>query len=1143
MTNVHTPLANQPTTSVALEPDLVRAEHLVAELRQLGIIVWADHGRLHFKAPEGGLTPRLRQCLADEKPHLLKLLSGPDHAASTIPLPPIAARPADEEAQLSYSQERLWFLDQLLPDRPTYNMAYAYRLRGALDIEALRQALCWIIRRHEVLRTGIVAIDGAPHARIDGDIALALPVTDLTGYAVSERESRARALATAEARFPFKLDCAPPLRGRLLRLETEEHWLVLCLHHVANDDWSFDILWNELDVCYDAIRNGIEPRLPELSIRYADFAAWQREQLDAGRLDDQLAYWKRQLVGPLPRLGLHTDHPRVAEKAYRGDVRLFTVPDHVSAALRRLAQECNATLFMVLASAFKTLLNRYTGCEDVVIGTAIAGRGAHDVERLIGFFVNNLVLRTSLSGNPRFRELVARVREVALAGYANQDVPFERVIDALRPERDPSRTPLFDVLLVLHRSRSRRKLGALRVEQLHVTTGSAKFDLTLEIDEAADGRLSGFFEFDTDLHEPETIDRLASHLLALLEGVAASPDARLSELPLLSDAERHRLLVEWNDTAVEYQRDLPLNGLFEAQVDRAPTRTAVTAGAAAYTYAELDARANRIAQALRARGVGRGQRIGLCVERGADMLSAMLGILKAGAAYVPLDPAFPGERLRFMAEDAQLALIVSTSILAEPFAIPRERQLLLDADAASIAASPDARLSRDANAAQPEDPAYVIYTSGSTGRPKGVVVPHRAGVNFLTSMAREPGLEPEDVLVAVTTLSFDIALLELLLPLTLGACVVIAARDDTLNGESLASLLKERRATVMQATPVTWRLLLEAGWKGGSGFKALVGGEALPKDLADQLLACGVELWNMYGPTETTVWSTCGRITGTSRGISIGRPIANTTVRILDARRSACPIGVPGEICIGGAGVTLGYWNRPELTAERFIPDPFDTAPGATLYRTGDRGCWRNDATLEHLGRLDEQVKVRGFRIELGEIEAVLAEHAEVRKVAVYVWEAGAGDARIVACCVPATEGRVASIELRKYLRAKLPEYMIPQHFLPVSEIPLTPNGKVDRGRLPRPVVLEANVQQYAAPSDPVETVIAEVWTRLIRPSRPIGQTDKFFEMGGHSLLGMQALIQMEQRLGVKVSFLTLFQENLADLAKRCRSELAIRNS
>jgi amino acid adenylation domain-containing protein len=526
--------------------------------------------------------------------------------------------------------------------------------------------------------------------------------------------------------------------------------------------------------------------------------------------------------------------------------------------------------------------------------------------------------------------------------------------------------------------------------------------------------------------------------------------------------------------------------------------------------------------------------VGICVERSLEMLVGILGILKAGGAYVPLDPEYPASRLSFMLEDTAAPVLLTQAILRDRLPAYAGRTVSLDADWPQIAREGQEDLGVEVNA---RNLAYVIYTSGSTGKPKGVVVPHRAVVNFLTSMTREPSLTADDVLVAVTTLSFDIAVLELQLPLMRGATVVIATRDETMDGRALKALLEQHRATVMQATPVTWRLLLEAGWSGGAPFKALVGGEALPKDLADQLIARGVELWNLYGPTETTVWSTCARITDTSNGITIGKPIANTTIYILDAQSNLCPIGVPGELCIGGVGVTLGYWNRPELTAERFIPDPFSATPGATLYRTGDRARWRNDGTLEHLGRLDDQAKMRGFRIELGEIEAVLAEHPEVRQAAVHLWQVKASDVRIVACCVPAKAGILAPIKLRKHLRAQLPEYMIPQCFLPVEEIPLTPNGKVDRRRLPTPVVSESGIGQHEAPADPVEAAIAEIWTKLIHPARPIGRADKFFEMGGHSLLGLQALRQMEQKLGVRLDFRALFQESLADIAARCRSQ------
>ncbi len=1114
-------------------PSQERSEDLIAELAQLGITVWVEDQRLRYKAPHGTLTPELKQRVADNRDRLLVFLSNRDEAWRETRLPPVTTAPPGQERQLSYSQQRLWFLDQLLPGRPTYNMAYAYRLRGSLDVEALQQAMSDIVGRHEVLRTAIVAIDGVARPRVAADITVELPVTDLSEWAESERDARALGLATAEVRRPFDLSHAPLLRALLLRLHPTEHWLVLSLHHIVNDDRSFDIFWQELDISYRSRLLRVAPELPALRIQYADFAAWQHEQLSAGRLDQQMEYWRRQLGGPRANLELPADHQRPMEKAYRGDVCTVRIAGPTTEGLRRVAQQCHATLFMVLVAALETLIHRYTGQVDVAIGTAIAGRLQEEVEPLIGFFINNLVLRTDLSGNPTFRTLVDRVRDVALAAYAVQDVPFERVIDAVRPERDTSRTPLFDVLLVLHRPPVPRRLSGLEVEQLSMTTATARFDLTLELTETSDG-LSGFFEYDSDLFDATTIDRLTTHLLAVVDSVVDAPDTRVSDLSLLSQSERSRLLRVWNDTARDYPRETCAQHLFELQAQRTPGRAALRVGTTTVSYGELDTRATRIAHALRARNVGRGQLVGLSVERGADMVAALYGILESGAAYVPLDPFFPQERLRFMAEDAQLALLVSTADLAPGFGLPRERQLLLDADAQQIEAAPDTRLPVDPHSALPEDPAYVIYTSGSTGKPKAVAVPHRAVVNFLTSMAREPGLTADDVLVAVTTLSFDISVLELQLPLFVGATVVIASREEAVDGHALAALLAQHRATVMQATPVTWRLILEAGWQPNGRFKALVGGEALPRDLADQLIARGVELWNMYGPTETTVWSTCAPIPDTTNGITIGKPIANTTVYVLDGQQHLCPIGVPGELCIGGDGVAIGYRNRPELTAQRFIPNPFSPMPRATLYRTGDLARWRDDGTLEHLGRLDDQVKVRGYRIELGEIETVLAEHPDVRQAAVRLWTPHANDVRIVACCVPVRTGMLTPVSVRKHLRARLPDYMIPQHFLPVEEIPLLPNGKVDRRRLPTPLMVETSTSGYEAPANAVELAIADVWTSLIQPAKPIGRNDRFFEIGGHSLLAVQALQRIEHQFNAKLDLRVLLHENLSEIATRC---------
>ena len=609
-----------------------------------------------------------------------------------------------------------------------------------------------------------------------------------------------------------------------------------------------------------------------------------------------------------------------------------------------------------------------------------------------------------------------------------------------------------------------------------------------------------------------------------LNALAAMPSdaaARYESFSSLSVADKKKLQMEWNDTQADYPRNTLTHEFFEAQAGCTPERTALRFEAEALSYAELNSRANRIAQALRSQGVGRGGRVGLCVERGADMVAAVLGILKAGAAYVPLDPAFPAERLRFMAEDAELTMLVSTSDLAGCFTLPRARQLLLDTDAAMIASQSDQRLTPDgALDAHPEDPAYVIYTSGSTGKPKGVVVPHRAVVNFLTSMAREPGLTADDVLVAVTTLSFDIAVLELQLPLTVGATVVIASLDEAIDGHSLRTLLEQHHASVMQATPVSWRLLLEAGWQGSKGFKALVGGEALPKDLAEQLLGCGVELWNMYGPTETTVWSTCSRITDTANGISIGKPIANTTVYILDAHNNLCPIGVPGELCIGGDGVTLGYWNRPELTAERFIADPYSTSPGAKLYRSGDRARWRNDGTLEHLGRLDFQVKIRGFRIELGEIETNIANHPAVRETVVIAREDVPGDQRLVAYVVP-RDGEITAADLKGHLLHHLPSYMVPSAFVMLEALPLTPNAKIDRKALPVPEHSDLLRTAYVAPQTATEALLAGIWGEVLK-LKHVGIHDNFFELGGHSLLAVSMMERM-RRAGMNADIRALY--------------------
>jgi amino acid adenylation domain-containing protein len=1064
------------------------------------------------------------------KQRLTSASSGP---AGTSRIP---SRPDRGWAPLSFAQRQMWVIDQMTPGNPAYNLPYGYRVRGRLDVAALERSLNAIIERHEVLRTTFAVHDGEPCQRIHPALAITVPVAALDHLSAAEREAAVRALASAEAITSFDLSRLPLIRVRVFRLGEIDHAVIINMHHIVADGLSIGLLLNELDVFYRAYTGaGDNTGPPQLAVQYGDFALWQRQALaDEGKYASQLDFWRTRL-GRLPILELPLDRPRPALQSFAGSNVFFAIPAALAGELRRIGAGEGCTMFTTLLAAFQLLLKRYSGSEDVVIGTPVAARAAAEVEPLIGNFLNMTALRCDLSGDPTFLELLRRSRETVLDAFSNSEAPFEALMRHLKIERDPSRNPVFQVMLQVLPAMT-PKLGELKVGSFHFDLGFAQFDLGLHLYEEAGGYV-GRFEYCTDLFRAETVERMAANFEALLRAIAAEPGQHLSGMPTMPASEKTRILEEWNDTQADYPAHALLHELFEAQAERSPDREALIVGDTALSYAGLAARAARVAHALRTRGLGRGQRVGLCVERGADMVAAMLGILKAGAAYVPLDPAFPQERLRFMCEDAQLSLLVSTTALAGAFDIPREQQLLLDADAAAIDSAPDTRPLPDTRAATPEDPAYVIYTSGSTGKPKGVMVPHRAVVNFLYSMAREPGLAAGDVLVAVTTLSFDIAVLEIYLPLAVGARVVMATQEVATDGRALGALLDGHRATAMQATPVTWRLLLDAGWTAQGPFKALVGGEPLPRDLADQLIARGAELWNLYGPTETTVWSTCARITHTAGGISIGKPIANTRIRILDAQHNLCPIGVAGELCIGGDGVSLGYWNRPELTAERFIRDRFSTAPCARLYRTGDRARWRNDGTLEHLGRFDEQVKVRGFRIELGEIEAVLATYPGVRQAAAHLWAIKPNDTRIVACCVPAKGGTLAPIQLRRYLRDRLPEYMVPQHFIPMSEIPLTPNGKVDRRRLATPVVTESRVGTHELPSGPIEATIAEIWTRTVQPIRPIGRHDKFFEIGGYSLLGLSALRQMEDRLGAKLDFRLLFQETLADIAARVQSQ------
>jgi amino acid adenylation domain-containing protein len=1036
---------------------------------------------------------------------------------------------AGGETALSFAQERLWFLEQLEPGLAVYNVPIGIVLEGELNIAALEQSLNALASRHGSLRTSFGNAQGLPTAHRSNAIHMGLPVVQFDNLSKEEQQTAMQRVMESEAAQPFNLDQAPLLRTKLLRLSNHKHVLLLMTHHIVSDGWSMAILYEELRALYEAFTRGTNLSLPPLPIEFSDYAEWQREWLQGQALEEQLAFWKRHLQGPLPVLDLPSDYPRPAQQSHRGGIKYFALPDRLCADLKTLCRREDVTLFMLLLGAFQTLLHRYSGQDDIVTGTTVAGRTRVEVEGLVGLFLNTLALRTDLSGDVTFRELLQRVRRGALEAYAHQDVPFERVVDALGVERDLSRSPVFQVMFVLQKApMPSARTRDLEWSSMPMHTGTSKVDLTLSLEEGAES-LSGYLEYDRDLFEPDTVLRMLGHFQTLLQAIVANPDQKLWELPLLTTTEQHQI-TDWNKTETEFPFHRCVHELFEQQVERIPNAVAVVFENESLTYRQVNLEVDRLAYYLQSLGVGPGIIVGICVERSLDMVVALLAVLKAGGGYLPLDPVYPTERLAYMLEDSRAAVVITQKTVAARLTSFPVKRVLLDEPFPITQAR---QFSPATSAVQPGDFAYLIYTSGSTGKPKGVVVPHRAVVNFLASMAREPGLTSDDVLVAVTTLSFDIAVLELLLPLTVGARIVIANQDQTVDGEMLDALLERSGATVMQATPVTWRLLLDAGWIPGIGFKALVGGEPLPKDLADTLIHSGVKLWNMYGPTETTVWSTCVRITDTSSGITIGKPIANTVVRILDERKGLCPIGIPGELYIGGDGVTLGYWHRPELTAERFVSDPFSKTPGARLYRTGDRARWRNDGTLEHLGRLDFQVKLRGFRIELGEIEATIVQHAVVREAAVIAREDIPGQKRLVAYVVAENAPPDLPDQLRALLRASMPEYMVPSQFVVLKRLPRTQNGKLDRRSLPAPAADSGAPRGIAAtPQTPTEEMVMGVFCTVLDRA-DFGILDNFFDLGGHSLMAARLMAKLRTVSGVDIPLRDLFaRPTVAGLAE-----------
>ena len=939
--------------------------------------------------------------------------------------------------RLSFAQERLWFLEQLRPGTAMYNLPLVFWLRGQVDEEALRGAVSDVVARHEVLRTRFPAAGGRPVPVVSDAGEVPWAVQDADGAA-------ALALAQEAVQQPFDLAAGPLLRVRLVRSGADELLLVVVVHHIVFDGWSSGVFTGELAHFYRARAAGRPGDLSELAVQYGDFAVWQREWLDSGVLEDQASYWRERLAGAPPVLELPADRPRPARQSFAGGHEPVVIPPGVAAGLRELCAEAGVTMFMVLLAGFKVLLARYSGQPDVVVGTPIANRARVELEPLIGFFVNTLVLRTDLSGDPTVTELLGRVRETALGAYAHQDLPFEQLVKELRPERDLNRSPLIQVICSLvGKPRDDELFPGLNLEQASAHTGMAKFDLSLFFLDGGD-ELAGEIDYCADLFDAATVRRMVGHYLTLLESMAAAPHAKLSGLAMLTGPERHQLEAEWNYTQVAWPQHACLHELVEAQADRTPGATAVACGAASLTYQDLDERSNQLAGWLRERQAGPGTVIGLCIERSLELEIALLGVLKSGAAFLPIDPSYPAPRTQFMLADAAVSIVLTQQRLAERFS-GCPHVLSLDRDWPELSRYPNGR---PGPVAAPEDLAYVTYTSGSTGVPKGVMVEHRSIVNLVRGLVDLAQLDTVDRLLSVTTVTFDVGISDMFAPLACGATLVLADRDAIVDGRALAALLERSGTSVMQATPSLWRMLLDNGWTGDATLRALCGGEAFPPDLAARLTCCVRQVWNVYGPTETTVYSAYSLVSGQDEGlVPIGRPVANTWLFVVDGAMNLVPVGVPGELLVGGAGVARGYLNRPGLTAERFVADPFSGERGERLYRTGDVVRYRPDGVLEYLGRVDDQVKVRGFRVEPGEVENALGRQPGVTACAVMSRADVPGDARLVAYFCAEGAG-VSAPGLREALRDELPGYMVPSLFVRLDALPLSSNGKVDRGAL-----------------------------------------------------------------------------------------------
>ncbi len=1140
-----------PRTDAHMPSDAISALFDLLQKRDIQVSL-GDDDRLRVNAPKGALDDQIRAEMTARRAELIAALRSAKQPASSCHSEPLrdsgALRriPRDGPLPVSFAQQRLWFLDKMDPGRSRYNIGGGMRYHGKLDVAVLARAIHRLADRHELLRVSIGERANEPWPRIAETSTMTIDIVDLTEGPFAAREAAAIKRAEALLRRPFDMAKGPLVTFLIIRLNDDDHMLVASLHHIISDGWSLGILLSEICEIYDAAIGGRPNNLPAKTIDYFDYAAWERSLIKSGDFQQHVDYWKRQLDGMPAVLELPTDRPRpVAPSLKGGRVRCYFDGDLVP-LLEDLSRKQGATLFMTLLAAWQVLLHLYSGQDDIVVGTPVANRDRPELESVVGCLVNNVALRGKLNDNPTFTEFLAQIKQTTLGAFDHRELPFDMLVQAINPERSVNHAPIFQVLFALMSF----PMGAMApagvsAETLELDVSESRFDLALEVAAVQLGQHAGkyaaVYEYNRDLYEEQTIRRLHEHFNTLLRLLGRDPSRSVQQISVTPTDDDQRLLERWNATLMPHDRRPCVHHLLEDAARETPDAQAVTAGGLTLSYRELDQRANELAHLLFQQGIGPGALVAICLDRTVQLPIALAGVLKAGAAYVPLDPTHPEDRIRYMLEDARVACVITLGRFAPMFDDVPAPMMLMDDEPG------DGPALRNAGPNVPiraEDLAYVIYTSGSTGRPKGVQVEHRNMVSFLEAMRREPGLSSSDVLLAVTTPTFDISGLEFWLPLSVGARVVIASKTDVLDGASLINLIEEHSVTILQATPATWRLMLSAGWTGAPRLKALCGGEALPRELATELLGCVGELWNMYGPTETTVWSTVGRVLDASGPISIGRPIANTRVYVLNPSGKTVPIGFIGELCIGGEGVARGYLNRPELTAEKFVDIVAGSRTTERVYRTGDMARFRFDGRLEFLGRRDHQVKLRGHRIELAEIEAALAGVPEVKQSVVIVREFDDGDERLVGYVTIWPDARFDIEAARATLRARLPDYMVPNQFVVLAFMPLTPNGKLDRKALPAP---QAGEEDHPAPLEALMTDdqrrVAAIWRDVLRSER-VGLFENFFDLGGHSLLLVRLHAELKREFEIDFPLVELFQHTtVAAQADRMSSPRNLRDA